>query len=315
MQKPSWWRRRGPIALLLLPIGTIYAVLDAFLRAWATPKEAPLPLICIGNLTVGGAGKTPVTQALAKLLLEKGQSPAILSRGFGRKDTVALRVSPETHSAEEVGDEPLLHARVCPTYVGADRLETATLAAADGATVLLLDDGLQHHKVAKDLAIEVRNAADGLGNGWPLPAGPLRQWFGLGQRSVDVTILIGKDALIEASVPEDLGQDRPIAAFCGIADPSKFQDTLKGLGLSPTLFQAFGDHHAFTEAELTALRELSIGHALVTTEKDWVRLSSDLQAITHAVPYGVRLSDPEGLWRTYLAPLLRPLRKGEEGDV
>ena len=304
MQRPSWWYRRGPLAILLLPLGLIYAGLDALLRWFARPQRAPLPLICVGNLTVGGAGKTPVTQALARLLQQRGQAPAILSRGFGRTETAALRVQPQIHSAAQVGDEPLLHADLCPTYVGADRLETAALAAAGGATVLLLDDGLQYHRLVKDLALEVRTDEGWHGNDWPLPAGPLRQWFGLGTRSVDLTLVIGKDALPQVTIPQDADLSRPIAAFCGIADPAKFQTSLADLGLVPVWFRAFGDHHRFSKGELQELRQRAAGHTLITTQKDWVRLPADLQDRAHALAYAVRLVDPAGLWRDTLKPIL-----------
>lgn len=290
--RPSWWRRRGPVALLLLPLGLLYAILDSLARCLSRPQRAELPLICVGNLTAGGAGKTPVAQAIAQVVLNQGYRPAIISRGYGGAQE-NQRVDLNIHGAKDVGDEPLLHAQICPTYVGADRLISISAAKADGADLALMDDGLQHHRVVKDLVIEVRNAADGLGNGFPLPAGPLRQWFGLGQRQVDLTILVGRDAIIETTLPKGLVPGTRVTAFCGIADPIKFQRVLEGLDLKVTKFTAFPDHHVFSQGELSALSSDVQDGIVVTTQKDWVRLPKGLQAQVLAVPYGVRLQDPE----------------------
>ena len=305
MHRPGWWRRRGPVAILLLPVGLIYAGLDALIRVVQgyNAASAPLPLICVGNLTAGGAGKTPVTQALARLMIAKGERPAIISRGYGRTDRQTLQVDPACHGVQDVGDEPLLHARLCPTFVSADRLAAAHLAAANGATVLILDDGIQHHKIKKDYVIEVRNHIDGLSNAWPLPAGPLRQWFGLGQGGVDLHVRVGKDAVIEAALPEGVSAEKPVAAFCGIADPEKFRQTLKKFEVYPDWFRGFGDHHIFSSAELKELRDLTKSHQMITTQKDWVRLPEDLQAVVMALSYGVRLVAPEKLW-SQLKPIL-----------
>ena len=296
--RPFWWQTRSLIAWALLPLGLVYAGLDLVNRLMHRARAAPVPVICVGNLTVGGAGKTPVTQALARLLIDRGLQPAIVSRGYGRRSRAALRVDPATHTWQDVGDEPLLHARLCPTYVAADRWTAATQAAQAGAHVVLMDDGLQHYRLAKDLVIEVRPARDGLGNGFPLPAGPLRQWFGLGQGAVDLRLTIGKDAQIEAALPPDWpADDRPIGAFCGIADPAKFQATLAALGLALDWFQAFPDHHAFTPSELAHLHAQAQTHRLLTTEKDWVRLPSELQTEVQVVSYTVWLVDAERIWR------------------
>ncbi len=297
--QPFWWQRRDLIAGALLPLGVAYAVLDLLNRLVCRARTVPVPVVCVGNLTVGGAGKTPITQALARLLIARGIKPAIVSRGYGRRSHVALRVDPGAHTWQDVGDEPLLHARLCPTYVAADRWTAARQAAQAGAQVVLMDDGLQHYGLVKDLAIEVRQARDGLGNGFPLPAGPLRQWFGLGQGLVDLRLIVGEDAEIEAALPPDWpANDRPIGAFCGIASPTRFQAILADLGLELDWFQAFRDHHAFTTADLRKLSANAQTHRVLTTEKDWVRLPSDLQDQVYAVRYVVKLVDAEGIWKS-----------------
>ena len=281
------------MAWALLPFGLLYAVLDVLNRRLTKAKRAVLPTICIGNFTVGGAGKTPVTIALAKLLQAKGKNVAIVSRGFGAKLEQSTRVDLVKHKAVQVGDEPLLLALAAPTFVGPDRHASIELAKAKGADLILLDDGLQHHKLIPDVRVEVRNQADGLGNGFPLPAGPLRQWFGLGL--ADVRIVVGRDALIQTSLPKGLAAGDKVKAFCGIADPKKFWKTLEVLGLELGHTRAFADHHAFNHDELNELRAMS--RPLVTTEKDWVRLPQDLRETVLFIPYAVEFTDPEGLLR------------------
>ena len=293
MNRPKWWNERGMRSMALLPAGLVYACIDAINRAVISPKTASRPVICIGNLTAGGAGKTPVTQALAKIFIVQGYRPAILSRGYGRLSNECLRVDPSIHSWEEVGDEPLLHADICPTYVAANRLKAAELAVNDGADFLLLDDGLQHHKLLKDISIEVRHHEDGLGNGYPIPAGPLRQWFGLGSRSVDICFEVGREVAIKAELPPGWKQVRPVGAFCGIADPNKFSLTLRELGVVVDWFEGFADHHPFSKMELDIIEESSKTHDLLTTKKDWVRLPENLQRVVSPISYGVRFRDPQ----------------------
>ena len=286
--RPAWWARRGPLAWLLLPLGLLYALLDALNRALTQARRAALPTLCIGNFTAGGAGKTPVTLALARLLVAEGWQVALVSRGYGAQIKASVQVAGQ--AAHGVGDEPLLLARVAPTFVGPDRHASIALAKAQGAEVILLDDGLQHHRLIPDGRIEVRHVGDGLGNGFPLPAGPLRQWFGLAK--ADMQIVVGRDAHGHASLPAGVRAGDRVRAFCGIADPDKFWATLAGLGLEIVEAQAFPDHHAFDAGDLSQLRAMAAMGPTLTTEKDWVRLPEDLQAQVRFVPYAVALSAP-----------------------
>ena len=172
---PSFWNNpTSIIATVLRPFGTIVTAISRYRHRHTIPHQASVPVICVGNVTIGGAGKTPIVIALAKLLQKQGFTPHILSRGFGGKLKEPLRVL-EQHSAVLVGDEPLLLAKVAPTWVYSDRIKTATLATQAGADILLMDDGFQNPFLYKDINLLVIDASQGFGNGYVMPAGPLRE--------------------------------------------------------------------------------------------------------------------------------------------
>src|SRR4051812_5054707 len=167
-----WWDKPGAMAALLAPIASLYGAVAAR-RLSEAGARAGTPVICVGNLTVGGAGKTPAAMAIARLLIEAGEQPYFLTRGYGGR--LAGPVVVETgHSAVQVGDEPLLLARVAPTIVAANRVAGAKLAREKGASVVVMDDGFQNPSLVKDLSILMIDGGRGIGNGRVLPAGPLR---------------------------------------------------------------------------------------------------------------------------------------------
>ncbi len=289
MKAPAFWSRPpGLIAWLLSPIGWIYGAITAW-RMGRPGVRAGIPVICIGNLTAGGAGKTPTVLMLAKALEERGESPFVVSRGYGGRLAGPVRVEPERMTAAECGDEPLLLAARLPVIVSRDRLAGARLAEAQGATLVLLDDGLQNPRLAKDCTIAVVDAGQGLGNGLCLPAGPLRAPVAAQMRHVDAVLLIGdspvstlaggEKPMFRARIvpdPEAVARlaGRPLLAFAGIGRPEKFFATLRDAGLDLVATRSFADHHPFTDAEIAALRAdaAAAGLALVTTEKDAARL-------------------------------------------
>lgn len=322
MRAPAfWWRPRpGLAARALAPAGAAYGAV-AGRRMGMAGTRVGVPVICVGNFTVGGAGKTPTAIEIARHLVAAGHEPAFVSRGYGGAARSApLRVDPARHAAAEVGDEPLLLARIAPCFVGADRLAAARAAAAAGASAVLMDDGLQNPALAKDLRVAVVDGAVGIGNGLCLPAGPLRapmdrQWGG-----VDLVLVVGPgdagDAVaaeaalrrfpvLRATVEPDARavgalSGRRLFAFTGIGRPEKFFDTLAGAGLDVVGRRAFPDHHAFTAAERDALLRdaAAAGAVLVTTEKDRVRLPADAPfgAPPIAVlPIRLGFDDPETL--------------------
>ncbi|MFH6784418.1 MULTISPECIES: tetraacyldisaccharide 4'-kinase [Methylobacterium] len=319
-----WWREAPtPAARLLAPLGAAYGALAAR-RMAKGGAAAACPVVCIGNFTLGGAGKTPTALAVAALLRELGRRPAFLSRGYGGRLAGPVRVDPARHGAAEVGDEPLLLARAAPVIVARDRVAGAAACRAAGADVVVMDDGLQNPSLAKDLALAVFDGAVGLGNGLVFPAGPLRaqasvQWprihaaLAIGEGASGERILAearrrGLPALHGRLVPDRHAaaalRGRPVLAFAGIGRPEKFFATLRDLGADLREARPFPDHHAFTAAEVQALTAEAAGRdlLLVTTEKDRVRLPADMPVAT--LPVMLALDEAE-----VLADLLRGLRK------
>ncbi len=287
MKAPGFWSEDGWPARLLVPAGAAYA-LAGRLRWWlAGPAAAPLPVLCVGNATVGGTGKTPVTLDLLARLQARGLAVHALCRGHGGSVRGTLRVDPARHGPAEVGDEALLLARAAPTWAGPDRREGARRAAAAGAAVAVLDDGLQYPHLAKHTSLLVVDAATGTGNGRVVPAGPLREPLRRAEARADAVVLVGDGA---APVAID---DRPVfrarlapagdgptlagrrvLAFAGIGRPEKFFATARALGAEVAESRGFADHHVFRPAELVELetRATALDAELLTTAKDAVRL-------------------------------------------
>ena len=294
MREPSfWWRKPGVAAALLAPLGALYGTVAA--RRMARPgRRAGVPVICIGNLTLGGSGKTPAAIAVARLLQAAGERPAFLTRGYGGRLAGPALVS-STHTAAEVGDEPLLLARVAPTIVARNRVAGAAAAPA-GTTVIVMDDGFQNPSLAKDIVAVVLDGARGIGNGKVFPAGPLRAPLAAqfanapsllvvgepGASARDVIATVGGRAprVVKGRIVPDAGAVAALAgrvalAFAGIGDPDKFYATLRAAGVTVAEQASFADHHVFTAAEAAALiaRADARGLVLVTTEKDHARMT------------------------------------------
>ena len=315
MKAPDfWWQQhQGWQSRLLAPLGWLYAATTA--RRLARPGfHAGIPVICCGNPTVGGSGKTTLALDLGARLQARGRKPAFLTRGYGGSQRVPCQVT--TQNAEDVGDEALLLAALAPTYVGADRAATARLAMEDGADVLVMDDGLQNPTLAKTLSLLVVDAAVGFGNGYPIPAGPLRETLAAAIARCQAAVLIGAGqadarfgalpvltAHLVADADHLAGQS--LYAFAGIGRPQKFVETLTAAGAIVAGLRAFPDHYRYRPADLVAIHAAAadLGAVPVTTPKDAVRLPADFRAQTRVV--GVRLvwDDPVALDRL-LDPLL-----------
>ncbi|MEQ8355467.1 MAG: tetraacyldisaccharide 4'-kinase [Kiloniellaceae bacterium] len=289
MRAPEFWHRDGPLARLLAPLGQAYHLAGAVRRAAAAPWQAPAPVICIGNLVAGGAGKTPVVLSLLAILSERGLKPAALSRGYGGTAAGPLQVDPARHDAAEVGDEALLLAAAAPTWVARDRVAGAKAAIAEGADVLVMDDGFQNPQLAKDLSFLVIDTDYGLGNGRVMPAGPLRETPASGFARADAIVslgeayigeteknLAGKLPVLKARIlPRDGGlAGQRVFAFAGIARPEKFYRTLQALGAEVVGRENFADHQPYDAATLARLGRAAeaLKARLVTTDKDAARL-------------------------------------------
>jgi tetraacyldisaccharide 4'-kinase len=310
MKTPGFWHTKNTLSTLLLPFSWVYAAgfwLQQTLSA--SPLSLPVPVICIGNLTAGGAGKTPVAIAIGERLKAKNIAACFLSRGYGGAARGPLLVNPLTHSARDVGDEPLLLARTLPTIVAKNRLNGAMFALKQGVKIIIMDDGFQNPSVEKTLSLLVVDGAYGFGNGRLLPAGPLRETPDSGFARTDAVIVVGKKSMefppnlpvISASIQPETGasalEGRNVLAFCGLAFPQKFFDTLTLLGALITDTTVFADHHPYSEAEIKHLHERAKQQQaiLVTTAKDAARLQTDWMSLVTVVNITLVFEHPDTL--------------------
>lgn len=288
MRAPGFWYQSRPtlLALALRPLGVLYAAATAR-RLRQTGYRAAIPVICVGNLTVGGTGKTPTAIAL----IARIPGAHVVSRGHGGSLKGPVRVTP-SHTADQVGDEPVLLSAFAPTWVSRDRAAGVRAAEAAGARAIILDDGFQNPAVVKDLSIVVVDAEQGFGNGLCLPAGPLREPVSVGMARTDLLLSIGGPAAqarfasrYTSSVPHLAGalqalqmgmgwQGERVLAFAGIGNPQKFFDTLRSEGAEVVRAEPFDDHQPYSSAILKRLEAeaFALGAQLVTTEKDAARL-------------------------------------------
>jgi tetraacyldisaccharide 4'-kinase len=305
MKPPDFWMTGGLPAALLAPAGAITARLTA--RRVARPGwRAPVPVLCAGNPTVGGSGKTPLTLDWAARLSARGINVHILTRGHGGATHRPTRVDPNRHTAADVGDEALLLADAAPTWVGIDRAATARAAVQSGAAALLLDDGLQNATLHKDFSALVIDGGIGFSNNRLLPAGPLREPVAAAAARCQLAVMVGADrtaaaAILPISLPimqarlaaePDMAAlaGQRVVAFAGIGRPGKFFLSLQEAGIALAETTSFPDHHVYRPREIATLREraAALGVKLVTTWKDFVRLPASERAAIQ--PLGAALA-------------------------
>jgi tetraacyldisaccharide 4'-kinase len=294
MREPAFWHRPSSwTSHLLTPLAALYGAVAAQ-RLQRVGVDAGIPVLCVGNYHVGGAGKTPTVLALAKLLRELEEGPVVLSRGYGGRLRGPVKVDPARHTAADVGDEPLMMAATLPVVVARDRAEGIALARAQDASVILMDDGFQNPAVFKDTSLIVIDGTRGLGNGRVIPAGPLRAPLPPQLARTDALIVVGEGQAAQKVAAKIGGRGGPVLsahlkpdeaslaalrgkrvlAFAGIGDPARFFNTLRASGVEVVQGRAFADHHAFAKGEIDELvaEAARDGLTLVTTEKDVARL-------------------------------------------
>ncbi len=315
MQAPEFWAHDGLPARLLGPLGDAYGLAGRLRRRLARPARAAVPVICVGNLVAGGAGKTPVALALAARLIARGRRPHLLTRGYGGRLPGPVRVDPARHDVAAVGDEALLLADLAPTWCARDRVRGAQAAVAAGADLLIMDDGFQNPSLHQDLALLVVDGGFGFGNRRLLPAGPLREPIATGLARAKAVVQLGADEVgLDRLLPDRVTRlrarlcpapdapdlrDRRVVAFAGIARPQKFFRSLADAGALLIAHHPFADHHRYRRREVeTLLAEAASTDALcVTTAKDQVRLPADLRTLITISPVTVSWRDPDALDR------------------
>ena len=335
MREPAfWWREPSLASALLAPLAAVYGAV-ARARLTGRGRSAGVPVVCIGNLTVGGAGKTPTALAVARMLAAAGERPAFLSRGYGGALAGPVMVDPPRHRAREVGDEPLLLAREAPTIVARNRLRGADLAA--GASVIVMDDGFHNPSLVKDFSVLVVDGRRGIGNGRVIPAGPLRAPVDAQLTRAQALVVVGaasrglavaeraharKIPVFQARLRPDVGviarlAGRRVLAFAGIGDPEKFFASLAEAGIALAGTRSFPDHHRYTPEEAGALCNEAErdGLVLVTTEKDLARLSGEdqlkqLAGRTKALPVTLAFEDEAPFKSLLLEQVAAARRRG-----
>ena len=319
MRPPEFWYKpeSSIVPKLLWPAGFAYSLASGIRRTLSKTWHPSVPVICIGNLVVGGSGKTPTAIAVAHYLKKKGLDIHFLSRGYGGTVNSPVRVDPCRHGVQVVGDEPILLAKVAPTWISGNRQATAELAIKAGAEILVMDDGFQNPTIHKDISILVIDGETGFGNGQIIPAGPLREPVTKGLNRANAALIIGNDVHGLSTTLKQPGSSvinvlrghlaparsmaelngKKVFAFAGIGRPKKFFDTLKGIGCSVTGTAEFPDHHIYTVDEISHLVQKAndMSAILVTTSKDRTRLDKTAVDKVTEVPISLQWEDYSAL--------------------
>ncbi len=323
MRPPDFWTRKDLVSqlavALLTPFGWLYGWSVHYREGHTATYRSTARVVCAGNLTAGGTGKTPIAMAIAKALLARGAKPVFLTRGYGGKIRGPAFVTPDDR-AIHVGDEPLLLSTVAPVIVSADRAAGARLAEQNGFDTIVMDDGHQNFSLAKDLSLVVVDAEAGFGNSRVLPAGPLREKVAQGLARADAVIVSGegkgpalgafKGPVLRCAMVQDnemLAKGARVVAFAGIGRPEKFFASLEALGATIVEQRAYGDHHIYTQSEMARLKARARAEdaLLVTTEKDFVRLTPAEREGIVPLPAHTVFADPPAL-EALLDRLIRP---------
>ncbi len=308
-----WFEPPSLLSRILTPAAFIYHAIGSFLRTRVTPYKASVPVICVGNVVVGGSGKTPVVRTLVGHLKTLGFTPHIISRGYGGYLSGPVQVDPALHTLGEVGDEPLLLSPIAPVWVAKDKVAGAKAAIAAGATVLILDDGLQNPSLHKDINFLVVDATRAFGNECVLPAGPLREplsdalskttaiiWIGSGHDALRAQLAKQKPLLTAAATTVGITDElkgQNLFAFCGLGNTNKFYDGLRASGANVVKTTDFPDHYVWSTYEIRKLLDeaKALNATPVTTAKDAVRIPPSLRGSILICDVDIQFADSAGL--------------------
>ena len=312
MRAPDFWApgKGGVVATLLSPIGAIVGAITAAHVRKAPTWTASVPVICVGNAVMGGAGKTQISRDIADRLKARGQTPHIIMRGYGGRLAGPIQVDPQQHTATDVGDEAILLAGAVPTWIARQRPEAARAAVAAGADVIIMDDGFQNPSLAKTISLLVIDAGYRFGNGYVFPAGPLRERASAAFQRADAVCVIGTPGASLPTLPSTLPrfdaltvpapsapaiEGQKVVAFAGIGRPEKFFQTLRDVGADVIKTHSFPDHHAFSDTDIAACLQLAdtAGAKVLTTEKDHVRLPKKYHDRVTAYPVCLKWQDAD----------------------
>ncbi len=300
MKTPKYWQSNSFTSKILSPLGFLYGFMTQLRLKLKSPHKVSIPVVCIGNITAGGTGKTPVSISIAKLLATEMYHPFFVSRGYGGKLQDVI-VNNKKHTAKDVGDEPLLLSKQAPVVVNANRYAAAQKAVEQGADIIIMDDGFQNPSLHKDLSFLVFDGNYGIGNGKIIPSGPLRETLENGIKRADAIIILGKDKhdlAKRCGLPAFFGHteavqttinNQDVVAFAGIGHPQKFYHTLKQQGFNVVKTIDFPDHHFYTREELENIinEAKKLNAQIYTTSKDFVKIpplySQDINVLEVAV--------------------------------
>lgn len=312
MKAPKFWNSRNKWTIILSPVAKHYGKIVQRKLDRRPAYISKLPVICVGNVTMGGSGKTPVVDAIVDILKEHGKSPAVLMRGYGGKEKGPLWIAPEM-DAIDCGDEALLHVLHAPTIISRDRTIGANeIEKKSELTHIVMDDGLQNPSLQKTISILVMDGPNPVGNGFVFPAGPLRETIEHAIRRVNAVVILGEDRLrlaeqLQFLMPVFKGQlqavngaqfaGKPVIAFAGIGNPKKFYTSLAQNDAVIIKTYDFADHHLYTEADIQPMinEAKRVGAKLVTTRKDWVRLSLAQQKDIDVLDVAIQWEDKQKL--------------------
>lgn len=295
MRAPQFWHKKNIITYCLLPFSGLYLLVYYFKSKLTNPQKINCPIICVGNLVAGGAGKTPIAIEIGKMLKEANIDFSYLSSGYGGEIKDLTKVDQSLHSAGQVGDEPLLLSEISTAFISKNRLFGAQqIAALPNKKLIIMDDGLQNFSIKKDFSIVVIDGKYGFGNGLVIPAGPLRETINMGLKKADLIIIVGEDkfligqkyaqatTIVSAQIKVINGQkfaNQPVLAFCGIGRPDKFFDSLKENNIQIIAKYSYPDHYQYRDSEIKSMiDEAEKNNAIIlTTKKDWIRLSQNFR--------------------------------------